>query len=101
MTRIKEIGKFIEFDSRDNIYLEPTVRHNAIKERLFDVIKTYNPGVILKAGLGNGKILMEIAREFKSYLLVVEPSLNIIHDFLQKNKNDERRDQFSCGRNSH
>ncbi|MDY6932957.1 MAG: class I SAM-dependent methyltransferase [Spirochaetota bacterium] len=89
MTILEKRREFLEFDSNNNFYIEPENRHSAVRERLFDIIKTYNPKIIVKAGIGSGRLLLDIAREFDIYMLVVEPSLNIIKDFLQKNREDE------------
>ncbi len=89
MSRLDLVNKFIEFDIDNNHSIEPESRVDAIKERLFDIIKTYKPEVILKAGIGNGKILMDIASEFNSYIVVVEPSLKAIKDFLNSNNDNE------------
>jgi ubiquinone/menaquinone biosynthesis C-methylase UbiE len=83
MKRLKEIIEFIEFDRGNGYYLEPESRYSVVQERLFDVIKTYNPKVIVKAGLGNEKLLFDIVRNYDIYLVVVEPSLKALMDFLK------------------
>ena len=89
MNRIDEIKKFIEFERKNNFIIEPEYRHNVLKDRLFDIIKTYNPEIIVKAGLGSGKILIDIATEFTTYIVVVEPSMTAINDFLKDNHGND------------
>ncbi|MBN2040706.1 MAG: class I SAM-dependent methyltransferase [Spirochaetes bacterium] len=85
MSRLQEVNKFTEYDTEKNIIIEPQNRYNAVKERLFDVINSYSHKVIVKAGLGHGKLLMEIAGTIDAYIVVVEPSLTHIKNFLNSN----------------
>ncbi|HNU90724.1 MAG TPA: methyltransferase domain-containing protein [Spirochaetota bacterium] len=82
MERLDEVRAFIEFDCAHGRYIEPAERMEAVRERLFDVLHTYSPGVIVKAGLGCGKLLEELAGESDAYIVVVEPSLKAIMDFI-------------------
>lgn len=90
MNRLKQVIDFINFEVKNNYTIEPDEKLSAIKERLFDVIDTYNPKVIVKAGIGSGKILHDIALKYNSYIVVVEPSLNAIDDFIHKNINNKQ-----------
>jgi SAM-dependent methyltransferase len=89
MKRLQEIIAFIEFDRVNGYYLEPDSRYSEIKERLFDVINTYKPKVIVKAGLGNEKLLIDIVKNYDIVLVVVEPSWNVLmkfmHNFSEEN----------------
>ena len=86
MNRFNSVREFIEFDLQNNYIIEPPSRLNSIKERLFDIINTYKPGVIVKAGIGSGNLIEEISSQFDSYIVVVEPSLKAIKQFIEKNK---------------
>jgi ubiquinone/menaquinone biosynthesis C-methylase UbiE len=88
MNRLKQVQEFIDFDLKNNFIIEPKSRYEAVRERLFDVINTYNPGVIVKAGIGHGDILVDMVKKFKSYFVVVEPSFSAITDFLRTHGND-------------
>jgi len=88
MGRLEQVNEFIEYDINKNIIIEPKDRFNDLKERLFDIINSYKHEVIVKAGLGHGELLLEIARNIKSYIVVVEPSFKLITDFLNAYPND-------------
>jgi hypothetical protein len=84
MSRLTDVVRFINFDMSKNLVFEPQVRHEALRDRLFDAVKTYNPGVIVKAGIGSGKLLAELAENFKARIVAVEPSAALISSFLMK-----------------
>ena len=88
MNRLKQVQEFIDFDLNNNFTIEPKNRHEAVKERLFDIINMYNPRVIIKAGLGHGDILQEIVKTFKSHIIVVEPSISAINNFIKNTADD-------------
>lgn len=89
MSRLTDVVKFINFEMSKNLMFEPQVRYEALRDRLFDAVKTYNPAVIVKAGIGGGKLLAELAENFKSRIVAVEPSAALIHSFLMKHGNAE------------
>lgn len=80
----KKLIEFIDYDIKNNYIIEPGIRMTQVRDRLFDIINIYNPGTIVKTGIGSGDILIEIASKYKAYLVVVEPSLNAINDFIKK-----------------
>jgi len=84
MSRLADVVKFINFDRSKNLVFEPQVRYEALRDRLFDTVKTYNPGVIVKTGIGGGKLLAELAGNFKSRIVAVEPSAYLIDSFLEQ-----------------
>jgi SAM-dependent methyltransferase len=88
MSRLADIISFIERDFRERTVIEPEKRLEKLKEHLFDVIKTYKPAVVVKAGLGSGPLLHELAKNSGAYIVVVEPSMRIIEEFLNRYKND-------------
>lgn len=83
MSRLKQVQSFIEYDLKNNYIIEPKNRFEAVRERVFDVIQTYNPGVIIKAGIGHGDLLLDLVKKFNAYTVVVEPSFTAIKDFIQ------------------
>lgn len=91
---INKLNEFIDYDINNNYIIEPDYRMGMVKERLFDIINSYNPRVIVKAGIGNGAILIEIASNFKSYIVVVDPSLKAINDFIKKNRDFDKLDNI-------
>jgi SAM-dependent methyltransferase len=88
MDRLNDIVSFIEYDFNHNMIIEPGKRLPKLRESILDVIKTYNPGVIVKAGLGNGQILYDMVKNSSAYIVVVEPSLSIIRDFISRHAAD-------------
>lgn len=88
MNRFDEIVSFIEYDHKNNMVIEPEKRWSKIRDHLLDLLTTYKPKVIIKAGLGSGRLLIDIAQNTTAYIAVVEPSMTIIVDFLTTNKNE-------------
>jgi hypothetical protein len=84
MSRFNEIVRFIDFDRKNNIVIEPNIRFQSIQERLFDAIKTYNPAVIVKTGIGSGKMLSALVEQTSARIVAVEPSKKAIDDFLSR-----------------
>lgn len=90
MDNLKKITKFIEYDINSNITIEPQHKFNDLKSRLFETIKTHNPKIIVKAGIGNGALLKEIVFNTKAYIVVVEPSFDAIINFIKANQTDKK-----------
>ena len=88
MDRLADIISFIERDVRDGAVIEPERRLSKLREGVLDVVRTYNPGVIVKAGLGRGELLLEIARNSTAHLTVVEPSMAAIRSFIDTRAGD-------------
>ncbi len=84
MDRFRQVVNFIEYEGRQRLVIEPGWRHDAVRERLFDAISTYNPSVVVKAGLGDGRLLHEMITGFDFYCVVVEPSLERIRSFMER-----------------
>ena len=59
MNRITELIKFLEYDNENNSIIEPENRFDNVMERLVDTINLYNPGTVIKAGLGNPELLIK------------------------------------------
>lgn len=84
----EDIVTFIEYDTRLNRVIEPEHRREKVLSALFDVLATYNPGVIVKAGIGSGQLLYELAKHSASYIVVVDPSFKAIVDFMAAHQKD-------------
>ena len=99
MTRVEEIIRFIEYDKDTHSVIEPDERQDSVLEELNGVIKTAKPKTIVKAGLGNGRVILDLARNTDSYLVVVEPSYVAIFNFLETNGSEEavKKIHFICG----
>jgi len=89
MGRLQEIIGFIEYDHERGVVIEPEKRSAKLRDSVLDVIKTYNPGVIVKAGLGSGRLVHEIALNTGAYIVVVEPSTRVIRSFIDSHREDE------------
>jgi SAM-dependent methyltransferase len=94
MGRLNEIISFVEHDFSRRIIIEPERRLQKLRDSLADVIKTYNPGVIVKAGVGGGELLYDLAKNKSAYLVVVEPSINIIREFMKSHAGDEAAERI-------
>jgi ubiquinone/menaquinone biosynthesis C-methylase UbiE len=89
MTRLAEVMKFLEYDNAARHYVEPDERLEDVRMRLGDVLHSYNPGVVVKAGLGSGALVRFLAAESDSYIAVVEPSISLIEKFISSDENAE------------
>lgn len=90
MNRFNEIRGFIETEAKACHVIEAHDKIDAVLERLLDVLHTYKPGVVVKAGLGSGKIVTALVKANpSSYVVVVEPSLKAIQEYCADNDGDE------------
>jgi len=85
MNRLHSVIDFIEFDRENAYYLEPAYRYDEIVKRIFDVIDTYTPSIIVKIGVGSGKLIIDILKKHDGILVVVDPSLTALTSFTEKN----------------
>lgn len=91
MDRLKMLQKWSIYEYENVFFIEPDFRHDMVMEKIKDVIDTYKPGVVVKAGLGSGKIVLDLINNNKDIkLVVVEPSLRIIEDFIRSNSANQR-----------
>lgn len=81
--RAFDVQKFTEHCFREKKYIEPELRASRNKEQLLDVIGTYSPELIVKIGLGCGALLLDLAKESKGTIAVVEPSLANIREYVR------------------
>jgi len=90
MDRLKELQQFSIYESGKRYFFEPDSRHEFLKERIYDVINTYKPGVVVKAGLGSGGLVLDLLKDHEGIVLVVvEPSLKVINKFIEQNSDNE------------
>jgi ubiquinone/menaquinone biosynthesis C-methylase UbiE len=94
MGRLNEIISFIEHDFSRRTVIEPERRLQKVRDSLADVIKTYNPGVIVKAGVGGGDLLYDLAKTPGSYIVAVEPSTTVISEFMNRHAGDEAAERI-------
>ena len=91
MERLKKLQEWSIYEFNKRFFIEPDSRHDMVMEKIRDVIKTYNPKVIIKAGLGNGSILLDLVNDLQNItIVVVEPSLKIIETFISNNLENEK-----------
>jgi len=91
MQRFKKLQQWNIYEFQKKYFVEPDSRHAMVMEKIRDVIKTYNPRVIVKAGLGNGSVLLDLINELKGVtLVVVEPSLKILEEFIAANSANQK-----------
>jgi len=86
--RSLEVQKFLEYCFNEQKYIEPPERVDSNIAHLTDVINTYNPETIVKAGIGGGRLLAEMSKIDKSRIIVVEPSLLVIKQFIEMYASD-------------
>ena len=85
MDRLKQLQEWSIYEFGKVFFIEPDFRHNMVMEKIKDVIDTYKPKVVVKAGLGAGKIVLDLINNNKDItLVVVEPSLRIIEEFIKQ-----------------
>lgn len=91
MERLKKLQEWSIYEFDKKYFIEPDSRHNMVMEKIRDVVKTYNPKIIIKAGLGNGSVLLDLVNELHGVtLVVVEPSLKVIESFIAANCTNEK-----------
>ena len=91
MERFNKLQEWSIYEFNKKFFVEPESRHEMVMEKIRDVIKTYNPKVIVKAGLGNGSVLLDLINELQGVtLVIVEPSLKIMENFLAANAANEK-----------
>ena len=93
--RSLEVQRFMDYCFNERKYIEPPERDDSNIARVADVINTYNPENIVKAGLGSGRLLAEMSKIGKSRILVVEPSLPAIRGFIEKYGSDDGANNIS------
>jgi SAM-dependent methyltransferase len=83
MTRNEMINAFVESEFESRTFIEPQSKHILVDDHLRRALEACKPELVVKAGLGSGKLLFTIAE--KSTLCVcVEPSMAVIESFLAR-----------------
>jgi len=88
------LQQLLEYDAHSHTLIEPDERFEIITSRLYDCIQTYKPAVIVKIGLGNPRYVESIMQQTKALLVVVEPSLKLIHSFYAAHSNKDWMNRF-------
>lgn len=90
MSRFRKLQELSIIEYSRRYLVEPDARHEMVISKIYDVLETYKPHVVVKAGLGSGKIILDILELRKDIILVVvEPSLKVIEKFISDNKDNE------------
>jgi hypothetical protein len=91
MDRLKQLQEWSIYEYGKVFFIEPLFRHEMVMDKINDVIDTYKPKVVVKAGLGAGRIVLDLINTKKDItLVVVEPSLRIIEEFVKQNSENSR-----------
>lgn len=91
MDRLKQLQQWSIYEFGTPYFIEPEYRHDMIMEKIYDVMDTFNPSIIVKAGLGSGRIILDLINNRKGITLaVVEPSRKIIDDFIARNSSNPK-----------
>lgn len=91
MGRLRKLQELSIYEYDKKYFIEPADRHELVLNRINDVIETYKPSVVVKAGLGNGRIILDmLAWNSDITLIVVEPSLRVIEQFISDNHGNEK-----------
>lgn len=88
MDRRGELVSLIDYDSSENFLIEPPERDKLISDVCFSVISENSPAVIVKAGLGSGRLAIDIASRADSYFVIVEPSFEAVKKFKARYASD-------------
>jgi len=91
MDRLKQLQEWSIYEYGKVFFIEPDFRHEMVMDKINDVIETFKPKVVIKAGLGSGRIVLDLINTKKDIVLVVvEPSLRIIEEFIKQNYGNQR-----------
>lgn len=87
MERLRKLQELSIYEYNKRYFIEPETRHELVISKISDVIEMYKPKVVVKAGLGSGRIILDILGWKKDVILVVvEPSLRVIGQFISDNQ---------------
>ncbi|MCL2155616.1 MAG: class I SAM-dependent methyltransferase [Leptospirales bacterium] len=90
MDRLKQLQEWSIYEYNNLFFIEPDFRHDIIMEKINDVIDSYKPKVVVKAGLGSGRVILELINNEDISLVVVETSLRIIEEFIRANNSNPK-----------
>ncbi|NLV67701.1 MAG: class I SAM-dependent methyltransferase [Spirochaetes bacterium] len=91
MERLRRLQELSIYEYGKKYFIEPVDRHELVLNKISDVIETYKPSVVVKAGLGSGRIILDmLAWNRDITLVVVEPSLKVIEQFISDNPENEK-----------
>ncbi len=89
MTHTEKICEYIKINIQNNISIERNEHAGAAGMFLEKQCRIHSPGVIVKAGLGKGDLVLELA-EMSKTLIVIEPEISLIKDFFARYSEDPR-----------
>jgi len=90
MDRLKQLQEWSIYEYNNLFFIEPDFRHDIIMEKINDVIDAYKPKVVVKAGLGSGRVILDLINNKDISLVVVETSLKIIEEFIKANNSNPK-----------
>ena len=89
MERLRKLQELSIYEYGKRFFVEPGARHELVISKISDVVEMYKPKVVVKAGIGGGRIILDILGWKKDIVLViVEPSLKVIEQFISDNKDN-------------
>jgi hypothetical protein len=89
MTRSEFVNEFIAQENEKAYLVEPPARYPFVRDNLIRALDTHNPSVVIKAGVGAGDLLLDIA-ERVDRCIVIEPSMPAVESFHARIRNDDR-----------
>ncbi|MBN2436435.1 MAG: class I SAM-dependent methyltransferase [Spirochaetes bacterium] len=87
MNYTEKISRYIELNLKENLTIEREICNKKQHDFVSKAVEIYRPESVLKAGLGNGQLLLKMA-EVGIKVTVVEPSIEVINNFVIKNKDN-------------
>ena len=69
MDRLKQLQEWSIYEYGKVFFIEPDFRHEMVMDKINDVIDTYKPKVVVKAGLGAGRIVLDLINTKKDISL--------------------------------
>ena len=93
MSHLTDIVDFMNREKESPFIIEPAYRLADIRERITDVLDTYNPKVIVKAGLGSPELVREIAEKGDALLVIVDPSADTLCEFQDRHRGEKFMDR--------
>lgn len=93
MNYTEKISRYIELNLKENLTIERATCSRKQSDFISKAFEAYKPESVLKAGLGNGELLLEMAAKGIK-VTVVEPSINVIKMFIDKNSDNALMDNI-------
>lgn len=95
MERLFELTRFFEYENRSPFSIEPERRLDLLFDQISRALKTYNPSVVIKAGIGNPALLSRVEPVMEGRFIVIDPSVQSIKNY--RSDNPDTKIDFICG----